>query len=180
MIAGEIIACRTNCPGSWHDSQVTQGIYDKLDTETPVGFNIVADSAFPRGYDCIVGKIHVPLKAGEKLPLDASSRQHVMAYSRAILSYRQTAEWGMREIQGRFGRLRMPLEIGDNDGRANLIETCFRLHNLRTRRVGINHVYAPVQDEGDDRVWRGFEPILFPAPSKPDRISNFHIHEEWY
>lgn len=183
IITGEIIASRTNCPGSWHDSQVAQGIYEKLDTQTPDGFSIVADSAFPRGFDRIAGKIRVPLKAGEKLPLDASLRQQVMAYSRAVLSYRQTAEWGMREIQGRFGRLRMPLEIEDVDGRADLIETCFRLHNLRTRRVGINHiknVYVPEQRDGDSRIWEGFEQILFPAPDKPNLVNSFHVHEEWY
>lgn len=124
MITGEIIACHTNCPGSWHDSQVAQGIYEKLDTKTPDGFSLIANSAFPQGYDHIAGKICVPLKAGEKLPVDPSLRQHMMAYSRAIFSYRQTAEWGMQEIQARFGRLRIPLEIEDTDGRADLIETC--------------------------------------------------------
>ena len=183
VIAGEIIASCTNYPGSWHDSQVAQGIYEKLDTETPDGFSLVADSAFPQGYDCIAGKIRVPLKAGEKLPMDAYLRQHMLTYSRAILSYRQTAEWGMREIQGRFGRLRIPLEIEDTDGRADLIETCFRLHNLRARRVGINHirnVYVPVSRDGDSHVWEGFEQILFPAPERPDRVSSFHVREEWY
>ena len=33
MTAGEIIACCMNCPGSWHNSQVVQGIYEKLGTE---------------------------------------------------------------------------------------------------------------------------------------------------
>ena len=172
-----------NFPGSWHDSQVAQGIYEKLDTETPDGFSLVADSAFPQGYDRIAGKIRVPLKAGEKLPMDDSLREHAITYSRAILSYRQTAEWGMREIQARFGRLRIPLEIEDSDGRADLIETCFRLHNLRTRRVGINHiknVYAPMQCNGDGRMWEGFERVLFPAPDRPDRVGSFHVQEEWY
>jgi hypothetical protein len=76
VIAGEIIASCTNYPGSWHDSQVAQGIYEKLDTETPDGFSLVADSAFPQGYDRIAGKIRVPLKAGEKLPMDAYLREH--------------------------------------------------------------------------------------------------------
>lgn len=87
VIAGEIIACRTNCPGSWHDSQIAQGIYEKLENETPDGFSLVADSAFPQGYGRIAGKIRVPLKAHENLPMDASLRHQAMAYSRAVLSY---------------------------------------------------------------------------------------------
>ena len=46
----------------------------------------------------------------------------------------------MRELQGSFGRLRVPLEIGDMEKRADLIESCFRLHNLCTRLVGINQI----------------------------------------
>ena len=49
--------------------------------------------------------------------------------------------------------------------RADLIESCFRLHNLCTRLVGINqirNVYVPVWREGDsNRIWEGFEGILF-------------------
>jgi hypothetical protein len=181
---GEIIASRTNCPGSWHDSRVAEGIYEKLENETPDGFSIVADSAFPQGNDRISGKIRVPLKAGEKLPMDAVQRRRVLEFSRSILSYRQTAEWGMRELQGSFGRLRIPLGIEDMDKRADLLETCFRLHNLRTRLVGINqikNVYVPIWREGDgDRVWEGFEDILFADQRKYDRVSTFHVQEEWY
>ena len=180
---GEIIACRTNCPGSWHDSRVAEGIYKKLEDETPDGFSLVADSAFPQGNDQVAGKICVPLKAGEKLPMDAAQRKHVLELSRSILSYRQTAEWGMRELQGSFGRLRIPLGIEDMDKRADLLETCFRLHNLRTRLVGINqikNVYVPIWREGDGRVWEGFEDILFSDQRKYDRVSTFHVQEEWY
>jgi hypothetical protein len=45
--AGEIIGCHTNCPGSWHDSCVAEGIYEKLECDTPGGYSIVA---FPTGY----------------------------------------------------------------------------------------------------------------------------------
>ena len=137
---GEIIACRTNCPGSWHDSRVAEGIYAKLENETPDGFSLVADSAFPQGNDRVAGKILVPLKAGVRLPMDGVQRGRALEFSRSILSYRQTAEWGMRELQGSFGRLRIPLGIEDMDKRADLLETCFRLHNLRTRLVGINQI----------------------------------------
>ena len=67
---GEIIGCRTNCPGSWHDSRVAEGIYEKLEHETPDGYCLVADTAFPTGHNRISGKILVPLKAGVNLPHD--------------------------------------------------------------------------------------------------------------
>lgn len=84
--------------------------------------------------------------------MDPVQQRHILELSRLILSYRQTAEWGMQELQGSFGRLRIPLGIEDMDKRADLIETCFRLHNLRTRLVGINQIknmYVPVWCEGD-------------------------------
>lgn len=181
---GEIIASRINCPGSWHDSRVAEGIYEKLERDTPDGYCLVADSAFPQGHGRIAGKILVPLKAGQPLPLDDEQRAHTMRLSRSILSYRQTAEWGMCELQGSFGRLRIPLAADDLDQRADLIETCFRLHNLRTQLVGINqikNVYVPIWREGSgERVWEGFENILFADQWKHDRVSTFHVQEEWY
>lgn len=78
---GEIIGCHTNCPGSWHDSCVTEGIYDKLEHETPDGYYIVANSAFPTGHGCIAGKICVPLKAGEDLPQDFAQRKYILQLS---------------------------------------------------------------------------------------------------
>ena len=184
LTLGEIIGCRTNCPGSWHDSRVAEGIYKKLEHETPDGYCIVADSAFPTGHDRIAGKILVPLKSGEKLPIDAVQRKSTLHLSRSILSYRQTAEWGMRQLQGSFGRLRIPLEIENMEKRADLIECCFRLHNLRTRLVGINqirNVYVPMWCEGDgERIWNGFENISFSDQRNHDRVQAFHVQEEWY
>lgn len=90
----------------------------------------------------------------------------------------------MRELQGSFGRLRIPLPIEHMDKRADLIESCFRLHNLRTRLVGINHirnVYVPVWREGNSgRIWDGFEKILFSDQRKHDRVEAYHVREEWY
>ena len=178
------MGCRINCPGSWHDSRVAEGIYDKLEHDTPDGYSIVADAAFPTGHNRIAGKILVPLKANEELPQNRTQREHKLQLSRSILSYRQTAEWGMRELQGSFGRLRILLGAEDMEKRADLIETCFRLHNLRTRLVGINqikNVYVPAWSEGESgRVWEGFENILFSDQRKYDRVSRFHVQEEWY
>lgn len=77
----EIIACCTNYPGNWHDSCVAEGIYAKLENETPNRFSLVADSVFPHSSDCITGKTCVPLKAGEKLPIDTVQWRCVLELS---------------------------------------------------------------------------------------------------
>jgi hypothetical protein len=48
------------------------------------------------------------------------------------------AEWGMRCLQGSFGRLRIPMPADDAEYRYRLLEVCCRLHNVRTclLRVG--------------------------------------------
>ena len=78
----------------------------------------------------------------------------------------------------------MPLEIQDMEKRADLIECCFRLHNLHTQLVGINqikNVCVPMWCEGDNkRIWEGFEDILFSDQRKCDHVRAFHMQEEWY
>lgn len=41
--------------------------------------------------------------------LDGDERRSILAHSRASLSHRQTAEWVIRQLQGSFGRLPLPL-----------------------------------------------------------------------
>jgi len=106
-----------------------------------------------------------------------------MAYDRELLSYRQTSEWGNRQLQGTFGRLRLPLEISNQQRRGDLLETCFRLNNLRTRRIGINQiktVYMPIWYENieEDRIWREFGEMLFSEQRKHDRVARFHTYAE--
>jgi len=66
-LQGVIIAANFNAPGSWHDSRVAQPIYEKLCKETPDGFYLVADSAFPCGTVDIEGCIMAPIKTGQRL-----------------------------------------------------------------------------------------------------------------
>ncbi|KAL7278744.1 hypothetical protein ACG7TL_007748 [Trametes sanguinea] len=53
-----------NAPGSWHDAKVARPIYKKLREQTPDGYFIVSDTAFPRGTRTIAGRIEAPLKSG--------------------------------------------------------------------------------------------------------------------
>lgn len=181
---GVIIACNFNAPGSWHDSRVAQPIYEKLLNKTPDGFYLVADTAFPRGTVDIEGRIMAPIKTGQRMRGTDEEIEERFAYDRELLSYRQTAEWGMRSIQGSFGRLCLPLQINDKNARGDLIEICFRLHNLRTRRIGYNEiekVYMPEwkKTSDDEEIWNHFEEMVFGDQRQKDRVSRFHVHPEY-
>lgn len=175
---GAIIAANTNCPGSWHDSRVAKPIYRKLldPDQTPPGYYLVADTAFPRGAN-MDNKIHAPMKAGQRLPADQGARDCLLAFDSELVGYRQTAEWGMRALQGSFGRLRIPLEVEHQDRRGDLLETCIRLHNIRTNIVGINEirsVYEPLWMSEDQLVWEEFGTMDFEEQRRHDRVSGFH------
>lgn len=169
-----------NAPGSWHDSRLAHQIYASLRDHTPPTYYIVADTAFPRGTNDIHGRICAPLKQGQRLQGSVAEIDERMAFNRELLSYRQTAEWGMRGLQGAFGRLRVPLEIANKEARGDLIEICVRLHNLRAIRVGINQIRTVYlkcwQDTDDDTaVWQDFENMLFSEQREKDRVSRFHV-----
>lgn len=181
---GTVIAAKLNAPGSWHDSRVAQSIYEKLRTRTPAGFYLVADTAFPRGSSQIDGRICAPIKTGQRLRGTAEEIDEKLAFDRELLSYRQTAEWGNRGLQGSFGRLRIPLEINNDEKRGDLLEICIRLYNLRARRVGFNQirtVYMPIwrQTAEDEEVWVNFENMLFSQQRRSDRVSRYHNFAEY-
>ena len=166
-----------NAPGSWHDSKVARLIYRKLRNDTPEGFYLIADTAFPRGARYIEGRIKAPVKTGARLPHNPEERANRLRFDRQLVSFRQSAEWGMRALQGSFGRLRLPLEINDDGGRADLLEVCVRMNNVRALLVGINqirNVYMPIWQDEDDRLWSGFERMLFGDIQWHDRVSRFH------
>jgi hypothetical protein len=184
LIKGTIIAACLNAPGSWHDSRVAKPIYEKLRTQTPEGYYLIADTAFPRGTDDILGRIRKPLKSGQRIRGNPAEIDERLLYDRQLLSYRQTAEWGMRSMQGSFGRLRVPLEINHKGRRGNLLETCVRLHNLRTRRVGINQIRSVymkrwTQNVEQEEVWKNFENMLFSDQRTKDRVSSYHTYVSW-
>lgn len=173
------MACKVNAPGSWHDSRVANNIYEKLRTQTPEGFYLVTDTAFPRGTEQIHGRIRAPMKDGTRLPANSTQRDEALAFDRQLLSYRQTAEWGNRTMQGCFGRLRIPLEINYSDRRGDLLEICTRAFNLRARRVGHNQirtVYMPIWKANEqEEIWNHFEDMLFSDLRKNDRVAKFHL-----
>ncbi|KAF8602993.1 hypothetical protein BDV93DRAFT_580586 [Ceratobasidium sp. AG-I] len=176
---GTIIATRMNAPGSWHDSRVARPIYELLLDQTPPGFYLLADTAFPhlgRGEN---QKIHTPLKQGAKLRgLTRAQKLERLERSNDVTSARQAAEWGMRAIQGAFARLRVPLDANDAVCRARLLEVCFRLHNVRTRMVGINQiqtVYMPAWTGGQPDFFERLNAMLFPPTRQINRARTYHL-----
>lgn len=68
ICAGEKDSCCMTCPGSWHDSCVAEGIFNKLEHSTLNSYSIVVNSAFPTDHDWIAGKILVLFKSNQELP----------------------------------------------------------------------------------------------------------------
>ncbi|KAE9383641.1 hypothetical protein BT96DRAFT_1027124 [Gymnopus androsaceus JB14] len=176
---GLIIDASLNAPGSWHDAHVSRRIFERLRTRVPEGYYLIADTAFPRGDDSISGKIRAPVKAGECIPANPTEQEQFMAFNRQLLSFRQTAEWGMRALQGAFGRLRVPLPINDPRGRLLLLEIIARLFNVWTVCVGINqirNVYEPIWHASEDeQLWNTLGDMVFGEIRKRDRVSRFHV-----
>ncbi|KAE9382550.1 hypothetical protein BT96DRAFT_755981, partial [Gymnopus androsaceus JB14] len=92
---GTIIDCVLNAPGSWHDAHTAQPIFHHLLTHVPEGFYVISDTAFPRGPVSMRGKIHAPMKGGERIPADLVQQEQIMRRNCELLSFRQTVEWGM-------------------------------------------------------------------------------------
>src|SRR5882724_3667808 len=97
-----------NASGSWHDSCVAHPVYEQLVNHTPDGFYLVTDTTFPRGMASVNKKLKAPLKQGDVLPWSLLHHTECLALDCQLLSYQQTAEWGMQALQGEFGHLRVP------------------------------------------------------------------------
>lgn len=166
-------------PGSWHNAKVARPIYKQLRDKAPNGYFLVADLAFPRGGAEVEDHIHLPWRSGEPLPQDHRERAAAIAYDNQLLSYRQMAEWGMHQLQGSFGRLRVPLDVNDNDGRADLLKNCIRMNNVRATRVGISQirtVYEPIWRALEAaELWDSFERMVIRDIRRGDRVAQFHI-----
>ncbi|KAE8898163.1 hypothetical protein PF005_g14786 [Phytophthora fragariae] len=180
---GTIICALINAFGSWHDAAVAQDLYAKLQNKTPEGYFAIADSAFPRTRQGISSRIQTPLKKNSRQSrlLRAKRRfdelEELLSRNRELVSARQAVEWGMRSLQGSFARLKMPLPADDCEYRATLIEACARLHQVRTRLVGINQiktVYEKVWQDGGRTLYEEFESMIFRDIQASDRIKRYY------
>jgi hypothetical protein len=111
---GTVIHAILNAPGLWHDSNVAERLYEKLQHDTPPGYRVISDTAFSRvtnrlGY-CIVA----PAKRGDKLPKDSVKFARLKVFNEQLVFACQAAEWGMQSIQGSFSRLKLPMPASDH------------------------------------------------------------------
>jgi DDE superfamily endonuclease len=175
---GCILSAVLNAPGSWHDSRIARPIYTQLTDSTATGYFLVANTAFPCGTAQVQKKIQTPLKSGDALPRALLAHTERMALDRQLLSYHQTAEWGMRALQGGFGRLHVPLSVYA-EARFWLLCVITRAFNLRVRMVGINQIrtiYCDIWKAADgDAIWEGFVSMLMGDIVQNDRVARFHI-----
>jgi hypothetical protein len=154
---------------------VARSIFEQLRTQAPDGYYLVADSVFPRGTSAIAGKIKAPLKGGSIVPRVREELSQLLAFNRKLLSYQQTAEWGMQTIQGSFGQLRVPLPINHSNTHKDLLEICLRLVCLRANCAGlsqIRNVYMPVwKATEDEQLWENMGDMMFKDICCRDRVS---------
>jgi hypothetical protein len=98
--SGLIVACTVNTPGSWHDSTVAEngGLYSDLKKfHDATGGKCVADSAF------FLKRCPFIIKSGKRKV--GETRVRAIEHRQAT-KLRQSAEWGMRAIQGSFPRVK--------------------------------------------------------------------------
>ncbi len=176
---GVIIDAALNAPGSWHDAHVACPIFERLRVQVPDGYFLVADTAFLRGTASIAGKICAAMKGGERIPAEQHAQEEFLRFDWQLLSYQQTAEWGMQMMQGSFGCLHVPLPINDASARQQLLELCVQLANVCTNCVGLNEIrkvyFKTWKELEDDRLWTNLGEMMFGDIRRHDRVSRFHI-----
>jgi len=101
-----------------------------------------------------------------------------LALDHQLLSYQQTAEWGMWDLQGWIGCLRVPLTI-DYDTQLLLLHVVTCAYNMQTRCVGLKEIWAVYCDiwhgaEGD-AIWDGFASMMFGELRRNHKVVQFHI-----
>ena len=168
---GVILACKINVPGSWNDSWNTNKIYDKLLHQTPEGYYLIADSAFPHGMSGTKERICALLTVCSTLPDSQAEHNKVLTFNWQVLSYCQTAKWGNHILTTSFGHLHLPLLTWDHTGRAELLENCVWLKNLCTHLISLNEIQSVYMllwvPNGLDAVWDGLEGRMFSSSTNP-------------
>ncbi|KAF8814952.1 hypothetical protein BYT27DRAFT_7249606 [Phlegmacium glaucopus] len=98
-------------------------------------------------------------REGERILAEYAAQQLTLAVNRQLLSYRQTAKWGIRMIQGSFGHLRVPLKISSPKRRQRLLEIIIRLANAAE----------------DEQLWLDLGDMMFGDIWRRDCVSRFHL-----
>jgi DDE superfamily endonuclease len=149
-IDGRIIEACTNVPGSVHDSSIANmfGVYKRLEAKyLETGGKCVVDSAFAAGRNpCLI-------KSSENLTKTSDALELIR--QKEATSLRQSAEWGMRALQGAFPRLTEPIKYEENGERARILLLVPLLYNYRLEVVGLNqlrNVYVPQWSKDNEYI----------------------------
>ncbi|RPA81008.1 hypothetical protein BJ508DRAFT_209660 [Ascobolus immersus RN42] len=174
---GTIIYATVNAPGSWHDSKVARSLYRKIIDKTPDNFFLIADTAFPASSPVLRGRIRCPPKRNAVAPFQTAEEAfRLVRFFEKLVSARQAAEWGMHALQGPFSRLKMPMPSHDSAFRKLILDICSRLHNLRTRCVGINQIKTVYEEVWKQNgVYMEFADMLFKDIHANDRIRRYYV-----
>lgn len=137
---GTIIMSMINCPGSMHDSELaasgSPSIYTKIDILfEDYGVKCVMDSAFANANKPSI----IKSKKRETIASSAESREEFEELMGA-LSVRQAAEWGMRALQGAFGRLKAVWPYEEKDERYWGLALISLLYNFSANNMDLNQI----------------------------------------
>jgi hypothetical protein len=133
---GTIRICGLNAPGTMHDSTLADysSVYHKLQYIYEItGGKVVVDSAFRvKSNDFII-------KSSQTLP---DGDRHAIVVARDATSVRQAAEWGMRQFQASFPRMKDAVKFELNGERRIIMRLIVYLFNYRANVVGCNQIQS--------------------------------------
>jgi hypothetical protein len=137
---GTIIAAIVNAPGAMHDSDLAQtgdySIYHRIDEYyNKYGVKCVMDSAFAASERPSIIK-SIPR---ETIDTRAETVEEALIYD-AALSVRQSAEWGMRALQGSMPRLKARWHYEEKDERLVGLTLIAHLHNYKANNMDLNQI----------------------------------------
>ena len=123
-----------------HDSELaasgSPSIYTKIDMlYEQYGVKCVMDSAFANANKESI----IKSKKRETIASTAESREEFEELM-AALSVRQAAEWGMRALQGAFGRLKLVWPYEENDERYWGLSVIALLYNYSANNMDLNQI----------------------------------------
>jgi hypothetical protein len=124
--------------------------------------HIVGDSAFPRP-GCVEERILTSPSASDLPFCFPSFAQPLAAYlvSKVVVYVRQSAEWGMRGLQGSFNILHHCLP-SDHHYRGAMIKALLHAMNFKTRTGGANQIlrFSDSRNVALERMSRAAERFL--------------------
>eukprot|EP00536_Pseudo-nitzschia_multiseries_P009850 jgi/Psemu1/67168/estExt_Genemark1.C_2860047 len=141
---GRIQACVLICPGSWHDStQAEYGLYEKMErmyelykakSVVDLTFRLSTNDCLLRSsqYDPVTAPIEIPegTPTEEARAMKRRAVHKAIAVNRDATSVRQMSEWGMRQIQGGFPRLKDNMLVEEMGDRRIILKLVVLLYNF--------------------------------------------------